>query len=48
MTDTSDKLEGAKMEKIARLAYWIGLSVANADSRPQRLGTRKNWQGEER
>ncbi len=43
VTDTFDKLDGAKMERLARLAFWTGWSVANADERPRRLGARADW-----
>jgi hypothetical protein len=43
VTDTADKLDGAKMERIARLSFLTGWSVANADERPRILGRRKDW-----
>lgn len=43
VTDTADKLDGAKMERIARLSFLTGWSVANADERPRTLGRRKDW-----
>ena len=43
VTDHADKLDGAKMERIARLAFWTGWSVANADERPRKLGKRESW-----
>lgn len=43
VTDTADKLEPAKMERLARLAFWTGWSVANADERPRTLGPRSDW-----
>jgi len=43
VTDHADKLDGAKMERIARLAFWTGWSVANADEVPRRLGRREDW-----
>ncbi len=43
VTDHADKLDGAKMERIARLAFWTGWSVANADERPRTLGKREKW-----
>ncbi len=46
VTDHADKLDGAKMERIARLAYWTGLHVANADERPTGLGRQKAWREE--
>lgn len=43
VTDHADKLDGEKMERIARLAFWTGWSVANADERPRKLGKRESW-----
>jgi hypothetical protein len=43
VTDHADKLDGAKMERIARLAFWTGWSVANADDPPRKLGKRATW-----
>ncbi|MBL8752710.1 MAG: M20/M25/M40 family metallo-hydrolase [Planctomycetes bacterium] len=43
VTDHADKLSGEKMEKIARLAFWTGWAVANADDRPRKLGKRESW-----
>ena len=43
VSDHADKLDGAKMERIARLAFWTGWSVANADERPRKLGKRQGW-----
>ena len=43
VTDHADKLDGAKMERIARLAFWTGWNVANADERPATLGRQKGW-----
>jgi hypothetical protein len=43
VTDHADKLSGEKMEKIARLAFWTGWAVANADERPRKLGKRESW-----
>ena len=48
VTDHADKLDGAKMERIARLAYWTGLHVANADERPTGLGRQKDWREQDR
>jgi Zn-dependent M28 family amino/carboxypeptidase len=44
VTDHADKLDGAKMERIARLAFWTGWAVANAPERPRTLGKREQWQ----
>jgi hypothetical protein len=43
VTDHADKLDGDKMERIARLAFWTGWSTANADARPERLGKQRDW-----
>lgn len=43
VTDHADKLDGAKMERIARLAFWTGWNAANADDRPRKLGRRADW-----
>ncbi|MBX3463317.1 MAG: M28 family peptidase [Planctomycetes bacterium] len=43
VTDHADKLDGDKMQRIARLAYWTGWSVANAEEAPRRLGRREGW-----
>ncbi len=43
VTDTPDKLDYAKMERVARLAYWTGLGIAEAKSRPKVLGKQKDW-----
>jgi hypothetical protein len=43
VTDTADKLDAEKMERFARLAFWTGWSVANADERPKTLGKSESW-----
>jgi hypothetical protein len=43
VTDHADKLDGEKMERIARLAFWTGWNAANSDDRPRVLGPRKDW-----
>jgi hypothetical protein len=43
VTDHADKLDGAKMERIARLAFWTGWSVANDGERPRQLGKQPAW-----
>jgi len=43
VTDHADKLDGSKMERIARLAFWTGWEVANAPERPRTLGKREGW-----
>jgi len=43
VTDTVDKLDGAKMQRIARLAFWTGWHVASADKAPSGLGRQPHW-----
>ena len=43
VTDTADKLDGDKMQRIARLAFWTGWHVATVDSVPRGLGKQENW-----
>lgn len=43
VTDHTDQLDGAKMERIARLAFWTGWNAANADDKPRVLGWQKDW-----
>jgi hypothetical protein len=43
VSDHADKLDGAKMERIARLAFWTGWAVANADEKPAKLGKQPAW-----
>jgi len=43
VSDHADKLDPEKMERIARLAFWTGWHVANADERPENLGKQKGW-----
>jgi Zn-dependent M28 family amino/carboxypeptidase len=43
VSDSADKLDGVKMERIARLAFWTGWSVVEADERPRVLGRREGW-----
>ncbi|MEM7200381.1 MAG: M28 family peptidase [Planctomycetota bacterium] len=43
VTDEADRLDPVKMEAIARLAYWVGHNVANAEERPRTLGRAKSW-----
>ena len=43
LTDDADKLDGEKMERIARLAFLTGWAVANAQERPRVLGRRDAW-----
>lgn len=48
VTDVAGKLEGDKMERIARLAFWTGYRAAMSDARPRRLGRHTDWLGEPR
>mgnify|MGYP002623920196 FL=1 len=43
VTDHADKLDGDKMQRIARLAFWTGWHAANADEAPQALGRQEAW-----
>lgn len=43
VSDTVDKLDAEKMQGIARLAYWTGYLVAQADAIPQELGRQPDW-----
>jgi hypothetical protein len=43
VTDTADKLDYEKIQKVARLAYWIGHEVANDDERPREIGRQASW-----
>ena len=44
VSDHADKLDGAKMERIARLAFATGWATATADARPRTLGKQPEWQ----
>jgi Zn-dependent M28 family amino/carboxypeptidase len=48
VSDTADKLDPAKMEKIARLAFATGWAVADAAERPKVLGKCADWEGSKR
>ena len=48
VTDHADLLDDEQMEKTARLAYWVGRAVADADMRPSVLGRHTDWFGEPR
>lgn len=48
VSDHADKLDPAKMERIARLAYWTGYVTAQEDERPRELGRSDAWIGEDR
>ncbi len=43
VTDTADKLEYGKIEAVARLAFWVGVDVANAAARPEEIGRQQGW-----
>lgn len=43
VSDTADKLDYEKIQKVARLAYWIGHEVANDDERPVEIGRQPSW-----
>ncbi|MCR9247948.1 MAG: M20/M25/M40 family metallo-hydrolase [bacterium] len=43
VTDHPDKLRYPAMESIARLAFWTGWNVANANQRPKELGRQSGW-----
>jgi Zn-dependent M28 family amino/carboxypeptidase len=43
VSDHADKLDPRKMQTIARLAFWTGWTVANADEPPRTLGPRRDW-----
>ncbi len=43
VSDHADKLDGAKMEKIARLAFLTGWQVAGEEDRPKELGRQGDW-----
>lgn len=48
VTDTADKLDYRKMERVSRLAYWTGWKVCQAAEQPKRLGRRGDWTGAEK
>lgn len=43
VTDHADKLDYAKMEKVTRLAFWVGVDAANRRERPKKLGSQDDW-----
>lgn len=43
VSDTADKLNYDKMERVARLAYWTGWSVAQQADRPTLIGRSRGW-----
>ena len=42
-TDTADKLDYDKLQKLGRLAFLVGYRTANRTGRPKRLGRQKGW-----
>jgi len=45
-TDDPEKIEVAKVERIAQLAFLLGLRTANAEGRPSTIGPHQNWFGD--
>ncbi len=43
VTDTADKLDYRKIERVARLAYWTAFEVVNAEGRPSEIGRQSDW-----
>jgi hypothetical protein len=43
VSDSADRLDYARMETIARLAFWTGWQVAEAKDRPTELGVQTDW-----
>ncbi|MEO0478452.1 MAG: M28 family peptidase [Planctomycetota bacterium] len=43
VTDTADKLNYDKVERVARLAFWTGTTIANDLGRPSEIGRQKGW-----
>ena len=43
VTDDVDKLDGAKMETVTRLAAWTGWVVADAKEKPRTVGSADDW-----
>jgi Zn-dependent M28 family amino/carboxypeptidase len=43
VSDSADRLDYARMETIARLAFWTGWQVAEAKDRPTELGVQSDW-----
>ncbi len=43
VTDEPDKLDYARMEAVARLAFWTAWECAQQDGRPERLGKQSDW-----
>ena len=47
-SDDPDKIEVAKVERIVRMAFLLGLRAANADKRPETIGAHTDWFGEKK
>ena len=47
VTDSADKLDYRKIERVARLAYWTAFEVANVDGRPSEIGRQADWLGDD-
>jgi hypothetical protein len=45
VSDHPEKLDGRKMERVARLAYWTAWAAADAKGRPKELGSQGSWFG---
>ena len=43
VSDTADKLDYRKIERVARLAFQVGHDVADADERPTEIGRQDGW-----
>jgi hypothetical protein len=43
VTDTPDKLEYDKLERVARLSWLIGYRWTMRPERPEKLGRRPSW-----
>jgi Zn-dependent M28 family amino/carboxypeptidase len=43
VSDHADKLDFAKMERVTRLAFWVGHSAASERDRPAKLGSQPDW-----
>ena len=43
VTDEAERLDYARMEAVARLAYWTAYNAAESPSKPQTLGRQSGW-----
>jgi hypothetical protein len=43
VTDTPDKLDYEKIQRVVRLAYWTGVEIANGEGRPETIGRQPDW-----